>query len=140
MLDPASLHNWIDPSPSPPPLPFGPAPGETNDIEEALDKLAAAIRNAESRERKSMASYLTGLPSASRTSKILAQLPSSQLMAFLERHRAAPEVTDAIMPGLARAGADDRVAQADLFRRVMTPSRMYALKRACDAAKFAGAA
>jgi hypothetical protein len=140
MLDCASLQNWIDPSPSPPPLPFGPAPGETNEIDKALDKLAAAIQNAEGGERKSMASYLMGLPSASRISKILAQLPSSQLMAFLERHRAPPEVTDAIMPGLARAGGDDRVAQADLFRRVMTPSRMYALKRACAAAKFAGAA
>jgi hypothetical protein len=140
MLDSASLQNWIDPSPSPPPLPFGPALGETSEIDKALDKLAAAILNAEGGERKSMASYLMGLPSASRASKILARLPSSQLMAFLERHKAAPEVTNTIMPSLARAGADDRVAQADLFRRVMTPSRMHALKRACDAAKFAGAA
>ena len=106
MLDPASLQNWIDPSPSPPPLPFGPAPGETNEVDKALDKLAAAIRNAEGGERKSMASYLMGLPSASRTSKILAQLPSSQLMAFLERHRAKPDVIDVLMLSLAAAGAE----------------------------------
>jgi hypothetical protein len=80
-----------------------------------------------------------GLPSASRTSKILAQLPSSQLMAFLERHRAKPDVIDVLMLSLAAAGADDRVAQANLFRRVMMASRLHALKRACNAAKFAGA-
>ncbi|MBV9909645.1 MAG: hypothetical protein JOY52_19005 [Hyphomicrobiales bacterium] len=87
-----------------------------------------------------MASYLMQLPSVSRTAKILAQLPSSQLMAFLERHRGEPDVADALMPSLAASGADDRMAQANLFRRVMKASRIYALKRACDAVKFAGAA
>jgi hypothetical protein len=140
MLDPASLQNWIDPSTSPPPLPFGPAKGETDEIDKALDTLAAAIHRAEGGERKSMASYLMSLPSVSRTSKILAQLPSSQLMAFLERHKAEPDVSDALMPSLAAARADDRVAQANLFRRVMIASRMYALKRACEAATLAGAA
>ena len=89
-----------------------------------------------------MASYLMRLPAVSRTAKILAQLPSSQLMAFLERHRAENDVVDALMPSIAASGADDRMARANLFRRVTMASRMYALKRACDAAalKFAGAA
>jgi|ERR1700733_2491838 hypothetical protein len=140
MLDPASLQNWMDRSTRPPPLLFGPAQGETDEIDKALDTLAAAIRRAEGGERKSMASYLMRLPSVSRTAKILAQLPSSQLMAFLERHGDAPDVADALMPSLAASGTDDRVARANLFRRVMTAPRMYALKRACDAVKFAGAA
>jgi hypothetical protein len=140
MLDPASLQNWMDRSTRPPPLLFGPAQGETDEIDKALDTLAAAIRRAEGGERKSMASYLMRLPSVSRTAKILAQLPSSQLMAFLERHRDEPDVADALMPSLAASGTDDRVARANLFRRVMTAPRMYALKRACDAVKFAGAA
>jgi hypothetical protein len=140
MIDPASLQNWMDRSTRPPPLLFGPAQGETDEIDKALDTLAAAIRRAEGGERKSMASYLMRLPSVSRTAKILAQLPSSQPMAFLERHRDEPDVADALMPSLAASGTDDRVARANLFRRVMTASRMYALKRACDAVKFAGAA
>jgi hypothetical protein len=140
MLDPASLQNWMDTSASPPPLPFGPTQSETNEVDKALDTLAATIRRAEGGERKSMASYLMRLPTASRTAKILAQLPSSQLMAFLDLHRGEPEVADALMPSLAASGADDRMARANLFRRVMTAPRMCALKQACDAVKFAGAA
>ena len=112
-----------------------------NDIDKALDTLAEAIRRAEHGERKSMASYLRRLPAVSRTAKILAQLPSSQLMAFLQRHRAENDVADAVMPSIAVSGADDRIARANLFRSVTMASRMYALKRACDAAalQFAGA-
>ena len=140
MIDPASLQNWIDPPDSVPPLPFA-SNDPPNDIDKALDTLAEAIRRAEHGERKSMASYLMRLPSVSRTAKILAQLPSSQLMAFLERHGAENDVADALMPSIAASGADDRLARANLFRRVTMASRMYALKRACDTAalQFAGA-
>ena len=140
MIDPASLQNWIDPPDSIPPLPFA-ANDPPNDIDKALDTLAEAIRRAEHGERKSMSSYLIRLPAVSRTAKILAQLPSSQLMAFLERHRADDDVAEALMPSVAASGADDRIARANLFRRVTMASRMYALKRACDAAafQFAGA-
>ena len=140
MIDPASLQNWIDPPDSIPPLPFA-ANDPPNEIDKALDTLAEAIRRAEHGERKSMSSYLIRLPAVSRTAKILAQLPSSQLMAFLERHRAENDVADALMPSIAASGADDRIARANLFRRVTMASRMYALKRACDAAafQFAGA-
>jgi hypothetical protein len=140
MIDPASLRNWIDPSDSVPPLPFA-ANGPPNEIDKALDTLAEAIRRAEHGERNSMASYLMRLPSVSRTAKILAQLPSSQLMAFLERHRADNDVAKALMPSIAASGAADRIARANLFRRVTMASRMYTLKRACDAAalQFAGA-
>jgi hypothetical protein len=140
MIDPASLQNWIDPPDSVPPLPFA-ANDPPNEIDKALDTLAEAIRRAEHGERKSMASYLMRLPAVSRTTNILAQLPSSQLMAFLERHRADNDVAEALMPSIAASGADDRIARANLFRRVTMASRMYALKRACDAAafQFAGA-
>jgi hypothetical protein len=133
MIDPASLQNWIDPPDSVPPLPFA-ASRPPNDIDKALDTLAAAIRRAEGGERKSMASYLMRLPAVSRTAKILSQLPSSQLMAFLERHRADNDVADALMPSIAASGVADRMARANLFRRVTMASRLYALKRACDAA------
>jgi hypothetical protein len=140
MIDPASLQNWIDLPDSIPPLPFA-SNDPTDEIDKALDTLAEAIRRAEHGERRSMASYLMRLPAVSRTAKILAQLPSSQLMAFLERHRAENDVADALMPSIAASGADDRIARANLFRRVTMASRMYALKRACDAAafQFAGA-
>ena len=139
MIDPA-LQNWIDTPDSVPPLPFA-SNDLPDDIDKALDTLAEAVRRAEHGERKSMASYLTRPPAVSRTTKILAQLPSSQLMAFLERHKADNDVVDALMPSIAASGADDRMARANLFRRVTMASRMYALKRACDAAtlKFAGA-
>jgi hypothetical protein len=140
MIDPASLQNWIDPPDSIPPLPFA-ANDPPNEIDKALDTLAEAIRQAEHGERNSMASYLMRLPSVSRTAKILTQLPSSQLMAFLERHRADNDVAKALLPSIAASGADDRIARANLFRRVTMASRMYALKRACDAVafQFAGA-
>jgi hypothetical protein len=140
MIDPASLQNWIDPPDSVPPLPFA-ANDPPNEIDKALDTLAEAIRRTEHGERKSVASYLMRLPAVSRTTNILAQLPSSQLMAFLERHRADNDVAEALMPSIAASGADDRIARANLFRRVTMASRMFALKRACDAAafQFAGA-
>jgi hypothetical protein len=140
MIDPASLQNWIDPPDSVPPLPFA-ANDPPNEIDKALDTLAEAIRRTEHGERKSVASYLMRLPAVSRTTNILAQLPSSQLMAFLERHRADNDVAEALMPSIAASGADDRIARANLFRRVTMASRVYALKRACDAAafQFAGA-
>jgi hypothetical protein len=139
MIDPASLQNWIDPPDPVPPLPFA-SNDPPNDIDKALDTLAEAIQRAEHGERKSMASYLMRGPTVSLPTKILAQLPSSQLMAFLERHRAENEVVDALMPSIA-SGAGDRIARANLFRRVTMASRMYALKRACNAAalKLAGA-
>jgi hypothetical protein len=140
MIDPASLQTWIDPPDSIPLLPFA-AISPPNEIDKALDTLAEAIRQAEHGERNSMASYLMRLPSVFRTAKILTQLPSSQLMAFLERHRADNDVAKALLPSIAASGADDRIARANLFRRVTMASRMYALKRACDAAafQFAGA-
>jgi hypothetical protein len=140
MIDPASLQTWIDPPDSIPLLPFA-AISPPNEIDKALDTLAEAIRQAEHGDRNSMASYLMRLPSVSRTAKILAQLPSSQLMAFLERHRADNDVAKALMPSIAASGADDRIARANLFRRVTMASRMDALKRACGAAafQFAGA-
>ena len=130
MFDPASLQDWID-APDAGPLPFASPP---NDIDKALDALAEAIRQAENGERKSLAEYLMGQPERSRVARILAQLPSSQLMAFLERHKAEPAVADALAPGVVASGAADRVARANLFRRVMMAPRQYALKRACAAA------
>jgi hypothetical protein len=142
MIDPAVLQNWIDSPVRSPPMPVGPAPGDTDEIDRALDVLAEAIDRAEGHERKSMARYLMRAPAVSRTAKILARLPSRQLMAFFERHKAQHDTMDALIPAIAASGTADRVARANLFDRVTMASRLHALKRACDAAalELAGAA
>jgi hypothetical protein len=135
MTDPAKFENWIDASP--PPFPFGPPQGSPDEIDIALDALALAIGRAEGEERRSVASYLVSASAVSKTTKILAQLTSSRVMAFLERHKKHDaEVADALMPGVVASGAADRMARADLFRRVTMAARMVALKRACDAVRL----
>ena len=82
-----------------------------------------------------MASHLARTPAVSKTAKVLSQLTASRLIAFLERHSGRNSgVPAALMPGIAASGAADHIAQAQLFRRVTMPPRLYALKRACDAA------
>jgi hypothetical protein len=134
MTDPAEFENWIDAASSP--LPFTPE-GPPDEIDAALDALAIAIGRVEGAEPTSAPRYLAGAPAASRTIKILSQLTSSRLMAFLERHRTpTSEVADALMPGVVAAGAADRIARADLFRSLTMAARLYALKRACDAGRL----
>jgi hypothetical protein len=134
MIDPAEYENWIDASP--PTVLFAQS-DPPDEIDAALDAVAAAIGRAEGGERKSIASYLSLAPVAAKTTKLLSALTSSRLMAFLERHKAQEtEVVETLMPGVVASGAADRVARADLFRRVTMAARMYALKRACDAVRL----
>ena len=125
------LHeNWIDA-----PYPFAPPTDPPDDVDKALDALADAIGRANGGERRSMASHLARTPAVSKTAKVLSQLTASRLIAFLERHSGRNSgVPAALMPGIAASGAADRMAQAQLFRRVTMPPRLYALQRACDAA------
>jgi hypothetical protein len=132
MIDPASHENWIDASP---PRPF-PRTGPPDDIDKALDKLADAIGRSEGGGRRSMARYLDQAPAASKIVKVLSHLPSSRLIAFLERHSGRdPAAASALLPALAASGAADRTARAQLFGRVTMAARMYALERACKAAR-----
>ncbi len=130
MTDPLLDENWIDA-----PYPFPPSTSPPDDIDKALDALADAIGRANGGERRSMASHLARTPAVSKTAKVLSQLTASRLIAFLERYSGRNcGVPAALMPGIAASGAADRMAQAQLFRRVTMPPRLYALKRACNAA------
>jgi hypothetical protein len=130
MTDPASRQNWIDA-----PYPFAPPADPPDDIDKALDALADAIAQANGGERRSMASHLARTPAVSKTAKVLSQLTAERLIAFLERHSDRnSDVPAAFVPVIAASGAADRIAQAQVFRRVTMGPRLYALQRACDAA------
>jgi hypothetical protein len=135
MIAPVPHENWIDA-----PYPFAPPTDPPDDVDKALDALADAIGRANGEERRSMASHLARTPAVSKTAKVLSQLTASRLIAFLERHSGRNSgVPAALMPGIAASGAADRMAKAQLFRRVTMPPRLYALQRACDAAALESA-
>jgi len=130
MIDPAPHENWIDA-----PYPFAPPTDPPDDVDKALDALADAIGRANGGERRSMASHLARTPAVSKTARVLSQLTASRLIAFLERHNGRNSgIPDVLVPAIAASGVADRMAQAQLFRRMTMPPRLYALQRACDAA------
>ncbi len=130
MFDPASHQNWIDA-----PYPFAPPTDPPDEVDRALDALADAIGRANGGERRSMASHLAHTPAVSKTAKVLSQLTAARLIAFLERHSGRDSgVPTALMPGIVASGAADRIARAQLFRRVTMAPRLYALQRACEVA------
>jgi hypothetical protein len=130
MTDPVLHDHWIDAR-----YPFAPSTDPPDDIDKALDALADAITWANAGERRSMAGHLAQTPAVSKTAKVLSQLTASRLIAFLERHSGRDSgVPTALMPGIAASGAADRIARAQLFRRVTMAPRLYALQRACRAA------
>ncbi len=130
MTDPASRQNWIDA-----PYPFAPPTDPPDEVDKALDALADAIARANGGERRSFASHLARTPAVSRTAKVLSQLTASRLIAFLERHSGRDSgVPAALVSRVAASGAADRIARAQVFRRVTMAPRLYALQRACEAA------
>ncbi len=130
MFDPASHQNWIDA-----PYPFAPPTDPPDEVDKALDALADAIARANGGERRSMASHLARTPAVSKTAKVLSQLTTVRLIAFLERHSGRnSDVPAALMPGVAASGVADRIARAQVFRRMTMAPRLYALQRACEAA------
>ncbi len=132
MFDPAARLNWIDAPDAAAPVPFAPPTDPPDEIDRALDALADAIGRAEGGEHRGGASILHRAPLVSKTGRVLSQLNSSRLVAFLERHsRSNRGVAGALMPSLAASGAADRLSRAQLFRRLTTAARLYALRRAC---------
>ena len=130
MTDPVPHENWIDA-----PYPFAPSTDPPDDIDKALDTLADAIVRANGGERRSMASHLARNPAVARVSKVLSHLPAARLVAFFDRHVGRePDAPDVLMSGIAASGAADRMARAQVFRRVTMAPRLYALQRACEAA------
>jgi hypothetical protein len=130
MTDPVPHENWIDA-----PYPFAAPTNPPDDVDKALDALADAITRANDGERWSMAAHLARTPAVSKTAKVLSQLTALRLIAFLERHSGRDSgAPTALMPGIAASGAADRIARAQLFRRVTMAPRLYALQHACKAA------
>ena len=130
MIDPVPHENWIDA-----PYPFAPATDPPDEVDKALDALADAIWRVNGGERRSMASHLARTPAVSKTAKVLSQLTAARLIAFLERHSGRNSgVPAALMSEVAASGAADRIARAQVFRRVTMAPRLYALQRACEAA------
>ncbi len=130
MTDPVPHETWINP-----PYPFAPPTDPPDDVDKALDALADALARANGGERRRMASHLARTPAVSKTAKVLSQLTAARLIAFLERHSGRnSDVPAAFMPGIASSGAADRIARAQVFRRMTMAPRLYALQRACDVA------
>jgi len=130
MTDPVPHENWIDA-----PYPLAAPTNPPDDVDKALDAFADAITRANDGERRSMAAQLARTPAVSKTAKVLSQLTAARLIAFLERHSGRDSgVPSALMTGIAASGAADRIARAQLFRRVTMAPRLYALLRACKAA------
>ncbi len=130
MTDPASRQHWIDA-----PYPFAPPTDPPDEVDKALDALADAIWRVNGGERRSMASHLARTPAVSKTARVLSQLTAARLIAFLERHSGRDSgVPAALVSGVAASGAADRIARAQVFRRVTMAPRLYALQRACEAA------
>jgi hypothetical protein len=130
MIDPVLHDHWIDA-----PYPFTAPTDPPDDVDKALDALADAITGANGGERRSMASHLARTPAISKAAKVLSQLTASRLIVFLERHGGRDSGAPlALMPGIAASGTADRIARAQLFRRVTMAPRLYALQRACKAA------
>ena len=130
MTDPVPHETWIDA-----PYPFAPPAQPPDEVDKALDALADAIWRANGGERRSMASHLARTPAVSKTARVLSQLTAARLIAFLERHSGRNSgVPAALVSGVAASGAADRIARAQVFRRVTMAPRLYALQRACEAA------
>ena len=135
LIDPASRENWIDAPLATAPYLFAPPADPPDEIDQALDAMAVAIREADGGERRSIGSCLASPSVFSKAANVLSQLPSSRLMAFLDRHnKDDPTTAAALIPSVAASGAADRMGRAQLFRRLTNAARLYALQRACKAA------
>jgi hypothetical protein len=137
LIDPASRENWIDAPLATAPYLFAPPadPPDELELDLALDALAKAIREAKGGERRSIGSCLASPSVFSKAANVLSQLPSSRLMAFLDRHnKDDPTTAAALIPSVAASGAADRMGRAQLFRCLTAAARLSALQRACNAA------
>jgi hypothetical protein len=128
MIEPAEREYWID-APYPSSHPNDPL----DEFDKALDALVDALKRADSGEGRGTVSGLPLNPITSKIANVFASLPTSRLIALLERNsdESAPSM-GAVLPAIVASGAADRVARAQLFRRITMAQRMYALERACD--------
>jgi hypothetical protein len=129
MIDPAEREHWIDA-----PYPSSRSNDRLDEIDKALDGLADALKRVDKGEGRGIVS---GHPLNAGTSKIanvFVSLPSSRLIALLERNSGGSSPSDmaALLPMVIAAGVADRAARTLLFRRITMASRINALNRACD--------
>jgi hypothetical protein len=129
MIDPAERKHWID---TPHPSSYSDDP--LDEIDKALDALVGVLKRADSGEGRGIVSGLPQNPMTSKIVNVFASLPSSRLIALLERNSegANPSDKGVLLPAIVASGVVDRVARALAFRRITMASRINALKRACD--------
>jgi hypothetical protein len=129
MIDPAEREYWMDA-----PYPSSHSNESLDEIDKALDALVDALKRADSGEGRGIVSGLPLNPMTSKIADVFASLPSSRLIALLERNSegSIPSDKGALLRAIAASGAADRVARALAFRRITMASRINALKRACN--------
>jgi hypothetical protein len=128
MSDPAERECWIDT-----PYPSSHSNAPLDEFDKALDALADALKRADSGEGRGIVSGLPLNPTTSKIATVFASLPTSRLIALLERNSdgSTPSMS-AVLPAIVASGTADRAARALLFRRITMAPRIAALQRACD--------
>jgi hypothetical protein len=130
MSDHAEREYWIDT-----PYPSSHSNDPLDELDKALDALVGALTRADSGEGRGIVSGLPLSPFTSKIANVFASLPTSRLIALLERSSdgTAPSM-GVVLPAIVACGAADRVARAQSFRRITMAPRINALQRACDSA------
>jgi hypothetical protein len=129
MIDPAERESWIHR-----PYPSSHSNDPLDELDKALDALADALKRADIGEGCGIVSGIPLNPITPKIANVFASLPSSRLIALLERNSGGltPSDMGVILPAIAAFGMADRVAGALLFRRITMAPRINALQRACD--------
>jgi hypothetical protein len=128
MIDPAERQSWIDT-----PYPSSHSNDLLDELDKALDALVDALKRADSGEGRGIGSDLPLDPITSKIANVFASVPTSRLIALLERNSdgSTPSM-GAVLPAIVASGVADRVARALAFRRITMAPRIKALERACD--------
>jgi hypothetical protein len=129
MIDRTERQCWIDA-----PYPSSHPNDSLDELDKVLNALADALKGADGGEGRSIASGLPLNLAMLKIAEVFASLPSSRLIAFLERNSggSAPSGMSAVLPAVVASGVVDRAARALLFRRITMAPRINALQRACD--------
>jgi hypothetical protein len=129
MIEPTEREHWIDA-----PYPSSHSNTPLDEFDKALDALIDALKRADRGEDRGIETGLELNPAMSKIANLFASLPSSRVIALLERNNGdpAPSGMNAVLSAIVASGAVDRAARALLFRRITMAPRINALQRACD--------
>jgi hypothetical protein len=129
MIDPAEREYWIDT-----PYPSSHSDDPLDELDKALDALVGTLKRGDGGGGRGIVSGLPLNPITSKIANVFASLPTSRLIALLERNSDGSNPSDmgAVLPAIVASGVADRAARALAFQRITTAPRINALKRACD--------